>query len=176
MKTMMNRLSGAALLFVLFTGTAWSTTTPDTGILNFTGKITASSCTVDTVPVPLPTISTQALKTAGSSAGLTRFTITLSACSTGGAETVQIRFRNGTNIDQTTHNLKETTASTHVQIRLLNSAQAEINLVDNTNSPTLIPSGGNASFILYAEYFAPTLNSVTAGSVAADLPFDLIYP
>ena len=180
MNTMMNRLSGAALLFLLMMGSAWAAD-PNTGTVNITGTLTANSCTVGTSnpnPVKLPTIPISKLQTAGSTAGRTQFTITLSGCSAleGGNGTVQIGFRNGTNIDQTTHNLKENTPSTHVQIQLLNSAQAEINLVNNHNSEPLTPSEGNASFTLYAEYYAPGAPVVTAGSVAAALPFDLIYP
>lgn len=177
MNTMMNRLSGTALLFVLMMGTAFGAA--DTGTISFSGTLTSSSCTVDAggASVTLPWIPTSILQTTGSTAGRTQFTITLSGCTiTEGDGTVKIGFRNGTNIDQTTHNLKETAATTGVQIRLLNSALANINLVDNTNSLPLTPTGGNASFTLYAEYYAPGAAVVTAGSVAAALPFDLIYP
>ena len=178
MNTMMKRLSGAALLFVLMMGSAFGAA--DTGTISFTGSLTSNSCTVGTSnpdPVELPRIPTSRLQTAASTAGRTQFTITLSGCSiTGGDGTVKIGFRNGTNIDQTTRNLKETTDTTHVQIQLLNSDQQVINLVNNTNSQELTPSEGNASFTLYAEYYAPGAPVVTAGSVAAALPFDLIYP
>lgn len=176
MKTMMNRLSGTALLFVLMMGTAFGAA--DTGTIEFSGTLTSSSCNVGALStVELPRIPTSRLQTAGDTAGRTKFTITLSGCTIAeGDGTVKIGFRNGTNIDQTTHNLKETTDTTHVQIQLLNSDQQVINLVNNTNSLPVTPTVGNASFTLYAEYYAPGAPVVTAGSVAAALPFDLIYP
>lgn len=175
MNTMMKRLSGAALLFVLMMGTAFGAA--DTGTIQFSGTLTTSSCNVDNLEqVQLPRIPTSRLQTATSTAGRTQFTITLSNCVIDAGGAVKIGFRNGTNIDQTTGNLKEAADITHVQIRLLNSAQAEINLVNNTNSLPLIPTGANASFTLYAEYYAPGAGVVTPGSVVASLPFDLIYP
>ena len=177
MNTMMNRLSGTALLFVLMMGTAFGAA--DTGTISFSGTLTSSSCTVDAggASVTLPRIPISILQTAGSTAGRTQFTITLSGCAmTGSDATVKIRFRNGPNIDQTTGNLKEKTVATHVQIRLLNSNQQVINLVDNTNSEQLTTTAASASFTLYAEYYAPGNGVVIPGSVVAELPFDLIYP
>ena len=180
MKTMMNRLSGAALLFVLMLGSAWAGTVTDTngGTIEFSGTLTSNSCTVALDDkVDMPKIPTSRLQTAGSTAGRIQFTITLSGCLiTGGDGPVQIGFRNGINIDQTTGNLKEKTDTTHVQIRLLNSKQQVINLVDNTNSEQLTTAGASASFTLYAEYYAPAAPAVTVGSVTAALPFDIIYP
>jgi major type 1 subunit fimbrin (pilin) len=173
---MMDRLSGTALLLVLTMGTALGA---DTGTITFSGALTTSSCTVDAggASVTLPRIPISSLQTTGSTAGKTQFTLTLSGCTlAGGNGTVKIGFRNDTNIDQTTHNLKETADTTHVQIQLRNSAQDIINLVDNTNSLPLTPAGGNASFTLYAEYYAPGAGLVTSGTVTAALPFDLIYP
>ncbi len=176
MNTMMNRLSGTALLFVLMMGTAFGAA--DTGTISFSGTLTSSSCTVDAggASVTLPRIPISILQTAGSTAGRTQFTITLSGCAmTGSDATVKIRFRNGPNIDQTTRNLKENSPLTHVQIQLLNSDREVINLVDNTKSEALTPNGANASFTLYAEYYAPGDGVVGAGNVDATLLFDLIY-
>jgi len=177
MNTMMNRLSGAALLFVLMMGTAFGAA--DTGTISFSGTLTSSSCNVGALStVELPRIPISRLQTAGSTAGRKQFTITLSGCALSeGDGTVKIGFRNGTYIDQTTRNLKEDSTSTNVQIQLLNSEQNEINLVNNVNSLPLTPTpmGGNASFTLYAEYYAPG-GPVSAGLVHAVLPFDLIYP
>lgn len=179
MNTMMNRLSGAALLLVLITGTAWGAT--DSGTINFTGSITASSCTVGSpTAVALPTIPKSLLQAQNSNAGRTRFTISLSACTLATVTKVGLSFKNTANIDQTSGYLKNHAGTAPgVQIRLLNDAWLPINFVTNANSTAVAPSAvdgsGTATLTYYAEYFAPSAATVNSGTVSATIDFDLFY-
>ncbi|HGN0346775.1 TPA: uroepithelial cell adherence major pilin UcaA, partial [Proteus mirabilis] len=103
------------------------------GTITFTGKVVAQTCSVNTndknLAVTLPTVSTTTLNENAATAGLTPFTIHLTGCAIGmdGAQSVKTYFEPSSDIDVTTHNLKNTATGTkanNVQVQLLNSDAA----------------------------------------------------
>lgn len=173
MNTMMNRLSGAALLFVLMLGSAWAGT--DTGTMTFTGTLTTASCNVDSPNVTLATTPISLLGSSGLYAGRKAFNVTLSGCS-GTYNNVGLHFvYDSSKINSATGCLKNTAvgggAATNVELCLRDSALTKLDLYNNTNSPTV--ASGATTITYYAEYTAT--GAATAGSVSASSTFNLFY-
>jgi major type 1 subunit fimbrin (pilin) len=149
-----------------------------TGTINVTGKVLADTCTITVngsgaSTVALPTVMTAAFTAVGTVAGTTPFTVALTGCDPNTAS-AQMGF-NGTNIDSSTGNLKNTAASgSNVEVQLLNNSSAAINTSTNANAPTITVVSGAGSAALKAQYIATTA-ATTAGLVTSSVGFTLTY-
>lgn len=145
--------------------------------INFTGQVSANSCTVSTSSaLTMPTMSTAALGTAGFTAGTTPVDISFSGC-TVGVNTVTAFFEQGGNVDATTGNLLNTGTATGVEIGLYNldgSAVALNAASGNQNvTPATVTDGSGAAHFV-AKYVA-TSGTVTAGTLASTLYVTFVY-
>ncbi|MET3931714.1 major type 1 subunit fimbrin (pilin) [Lysobacter sp. OAE881] len=161
------------------------------GKITFRGQIEDTTCTVSggtgtdggaqNFTVTLPTIQKTALSTAGSRAGDTPFSIVIggsgqTGCTNG--KVVKVKFEGAQSpIDAATGRLKNTVAAGNaavVQVGLLNDSMADINLVDNTNAPTVTISSNTAKLNYWAQYYAPA-TGVTAGAVDTFAMYSVAY-
>ncbi|MBB6248051.1 type 1 fimbrial protein [Rhodanobacter sp. A1T4] len=157
------------------------------GTISFTGTLTASTCTVavngstSTLAIALPTtpLVNGVLSTAGSSAGWTAVTLTLSSCTSLTGYTKVFPYFTGTGIDTTTGYLSNTGTATNVEVALSNG-QSLTNVLTlqgasgAQNAGTQLLSAATPTFAYYAGYVAPTA-AATAGSVAASVQYNLNY-
>lgn len=179
-------------LFAVLMG-AGSAAAAEDGTITFTGTISDATCEITggdaggdagspDFTVKLPSISTTALSKADMRAGDTPFYIKLSGanCTNGKVASVYFEQAQSTNIDTTTGNLKNTTPSTsggakNVQIGLLDSDKAVMNLTTaNNNAKTVTVSGNTARFDYWAQYVAVG-GAATAGDVASDVVYSIQY-
>ncbi|HIC1731242.1 fimbrial protein [Enterobacter kobei] len=187
----MKKLSKLAILAVLSTiGTAAAA---EDGTITFEGTISDATCTITggdaqgesespDFTVHLPSISTTALATDGQRAGDTPFHITLSGanCTNGKVASVFFELAQSTNIDATTGNLKNTVAKASggaekVQVGLLDSSKAKLNLnTANDSAKTVTVAGNTARFDYWAQYVA-TGGASTAGQVSTDVVYSIKY-
>lgn len=156
------------------------------GKITFTGKVVAQTCSVNTndknLAVTLPTVSTTTLNENAATAGLTPFTIHLTGCAVGmdGAQSVKTYFEPSSNIDVTTHNLKNIATGTkanNVQVQLLNSdAATTIQLGTDVNSQNVQEvqiDNADVNLPYFAQYYAT--GSSTAGDVKATVHYTIAY-
>lgn len=191
MDIVMKKLSKFVLLTVLSTiGTAAAA---EDGTITFDGTISDATCTITggdasgesaspDFTVHLPSISTTALQTDGQRAGDTPFFIKLSGanCTNGKIASVFFELAQSTNINTVTGNLKNSVAKTSggadkVEIGLLDSTKAILNLnTANNNAKTVTVSGNTAKFDYWAQYVA-TGGAATAGKVTTDVVYSIKY-
>ncbi|KFK92345.1 MULTISPECIES: fimbrial protein [unclassified Serratia (in: enterobacteria)] len=148
------------------------------GVINFTGNVTDTACTVDSASanqtVDLGTVSTSAFSGAGSTASPTRFTISLTTCPVA-ANSAKVRFDGKT-------------AAGNSAIIGLNSGQTAGNIgvaIYEDNSSTLIPVGSPSAAktltstgvneMTYIAKYMATGTSVSAGSANATATFTITY-
>ena len=180
MNTMMNRLSGTALLFLLMMGSAWAAPDPNTGTVTITGTLTEASCRVDNQSITLLTTPTSLFSTVGDTAGRKAFNFTLTGC-TGSFANVGLHFvYNGSNINPATGCLinSVTATATNVEVCLLSNTLEKVNLYTNKLTQagtdyTVAKGVGVTTITYYAEYTAT--GSVGAGSVETHSNFNLFY-
>jgi major type 1 subunit fimbrin (pilin) len=155
---------------------------PQTGVINITGKVTETSCVLDSsatnIDVRLPSVDKDSLAAAQSTAGRTGFTMKVSGCSDG--VKVSAAFVPDSNVD-TYGNLKNSVSggASSVQVQLLDQNYAAINI--NTDDATgqaaraVTVSGANpVTLQYYAQYFSQA-GSAGAGDVAAMANYQLTY-
>lgn len=164
------------------------------GSVTFNGKVVNQTCTVTTdkqnQTVELPTVQSSSLKTAGTTAGETPFTISLTGCNTKTtSKTTKVKaffLPNATYVDETTHNLinKATdTVANNVQIQLLNKDLTVIkvgeNVTDQNVKGTDINDAGKADGAVTAElkYFARYYATAQAGvgNVNSKVEYNIVY-
>lgn len=156
------------------------------GKINFTGKVVAQTCSVDTgsesLSVVLPTVSTTTLSTDAKTAGLTPFTIQLTGCTVSaasGVDKVNAYFEPNANTDYTTGNLTNTASSgaSNVQIQLLNAdGVTPIKLGQDATGQnvTAVQIDKAAMKLRYnAQYYATA--PATAGDVSATVNYTIVY-
>jgi major type 1 subunit fimbrin (pilin) len=180
----MNRtlLAFAALASTL----AMSVAQANDGTINFTGELTAQTCTstvngAASTTVALPRLSTAALAAAGQSAGATAFTIELSRC-TGTMTTAAAYFEAGSNVDPVTRNVRNTnaTGARNVQLQLLDSTGAVIRAGDasqtaSTARTAFTGTGATAAAVLpYSVQYIAT-GAATAGTVVGSVTYSINY-
>ncbi|CAG2152997.1 fimbrial protein [Cupriavidus plantarum] len=153
------------------------------GTITFNGKVNTSTCKINgladgaaDIHVALPTVSADALKTPGATAGLTPFTMRLTGCDPK-AGRVSANFEPSTNLDLTTGHLKLDSgagmsggsAATNVQIALLNGDGSRISLNGgNQNAMSaIVEADGSATLKYAAEYVAtgPALGGIATARV-----------
>ncbi|UTH74787.1 fimbrial protein [Chromobacterium sp. IIBBL 290-4] len=150
------------------------------GLITITGKIAAQTCTITgttgtNVSVPLPTVGASALTTSGATAGATPFNIRLTSCPSG-LNNAQTRFEVGSTIDSQTGNLLNavgTGNATNVEVQVLNSSFAPINLSSNVGSQSVSINNGTATLNYYAQYYAT--GAATAGLVNSSVQYSMTY-
>ncbi|MCD8547782.1 MAG: type 1 fimbrial protein [Aeromonadaceae bacterium] len=173
-----SQLTRALLLSTLFSTAAHAYD----GTITFTGALTSNTCELSSSSqtVPLPTLAATALKSAGSWAGRTPFTVSLTGCNDG-ATSVGLYFEQTDDIDTsngTLNNIAAVSPATNVQVQLLNANFVALDLSKGSksaqNSLSVDASSGTAAIQLYAQYFSEN-GSATAGSVEAQAIFSLDY-
>jgi major type 1 subunit fimbrin (pilin) len=160
------------------------------GTINFTGALTAQTCTVavngtgtnGVGNVQLPTFSTSSLAAAGATAGATSFTINLTNCGAATITTAAAIFEGGAGVDSTTHNITNVSAggATGVQLQLLDSAGKVIMAGDTGQTAssartTMTGTGTAATAVLpYAVQYVATA-ATTAGAVSGSVTYSINY-
>jgi len=149
--------------------------------LNGGAQVIMRTCSVaagsQNFTVTLPTVSTAALPSQGSTAGRTRFTIDLN-CPAGGA-TTSITFATGNAVSGMTGVLASTAGSTSrgVGVQLLDSDSSPIAF--NTAEPLGISPTGVWSVPFHAQYYRTTSsnnnNNFRAGTVTTTATFTMTY-
>ena len=187
----MNKFSQLVMLAVLSSvGTAAAA---EDGTITFDGTISDATCIITggdaqgessspDFTVHLPSISTTALATDGQRAGDTPFHINLSGanCTNGKIASVFFELAQSTNIDTATGNLKNIVAkdaggAEKVQVGLLDSTKAILNLTTaNNNAKTVTVTGNSARFDYWAQYVA-TGGAATAGKVSTEVMYSIKY-
>lgn len=155
--------------------------------VRFLGEVTDQTCTIqingsESYPVVLlPTVSKSMLTGAGSSAGETPFTVTLSGCdvsATSVSKQAKIRFVS-TNIDGANlKNIASASPATNVAIQLLDgTSPLDFTSGDaKTAAKTIGGEAGqsSATFDMKARYYSAA-GSATAGAVEASAQFAVTY-
>jgi major type 1 subunit fimbrin (pilin) len=150
--------------------------------------IIAPSCSVSTssqnIAVTLQPVTAQTLSTAGSVAGRTPFSISITGCPASVSK-VTTYFNSGATIDAATGNLLNGGSATNVEVQLLNgaggsaTALSAINLTgvqaSAQNSSQYAVAGGAATLNYYAQYIASG-GAAAAGSVKTSVMFTIAYP
>lgn len=157
------------------------------GTINFTGSLTASTCTVavnggsSTTTVTLPTtpLVNGVLGSAGTSAGWTAVTLTLSGCTSLTGYSKVYPYFSGTGIDTTTGYLTNTGTASNVEVALSNTNSLTNvltlqNTSGNQNAGTQLLSATTPTFSYFAGYVATT-GAATAGGVTAAVQYTLNY-
>lgn len=155
---------------------------PQTGVINITGKVTETSCVLDStatnIDVRLPAVDKDLLSAAQSSTGRTGFAMKVTGCADG--VKVSAAFVPDSNVDAY-GNLKNSAASgaSSVQVQLLDQNQTAINI--NTDNATtqlaraVTVSGATpVTLQYYAQYYSQA-GSAGAGDVAAMANYQLTY-
>lgn len=162
--------------------------TSPSGTINFTGRVVANSCVITvtggsasapggaaTGNVTLPTVYTTDLATAGSVAGTTPFSISLTGCDSS-FTSAQTLWNAGSNLTATGGRLKNTSGS-NVDVQLLNDSNAPMDLSKSTataqGSQSVNFSSGSATLNYSARYYASA--AATAGAVNTSVQFTVIY-
>lgn len=148
------------------------------GIISFSGNISGQTCTIsvhnggNSNEVPLPKVSTAALNGENITAGTTRFTIRLSGCSTKTGN-VYAYFEQGTNVNANGR-LNNTGTATNVELQLLDSESAELNVgsADQKTVTTALTDG--AATLSYAVRYYAT-GAATAGTVTSSVTYSIHY-
>ncbi|WP_312760083.1 fimbrial protein [Pantoea brenneri] len=150
------------------------------GTINFTGQINSQTCTVSvnggpsTNTVALPAVSSSLLKTAGQTAGATRFNIDLSDCAVKTGN-VFAYFEQGANVNANGR-LTNTGSATNVDLQLLDNNSVALNAgsTEQTASPlTAALTDGAATLTYAAQYFATA--AATSGTVASSVTYSINY-
>jgi major type 1 subunit fimbrin (pilin) len=155
----------------------------DGGVLTINGSLTAQTCTVsgngqgNNFTVTLPTESSGALASAGSTAGATGFAIALTNCtpSTGNVHTF---WEYGANT-LSDGNLLNNGTATNVEVQLLDynsgSKVIDVSKADGSqNSQSVAIASGAANLQYAAQYMSPA-GGATAGSVTTNGTYTMSY-
>jgi len=172
-------------------GAAASSAAADDGRITFTGTVVGTTCVVTgggatvtnnnggNFTVGLPRVSVTALAATGERAGDTPFYIRLSGnnCTNGAVARVYFEPAQSTNINATTGNLRNATATgsaRNVEVGLLNANRAVVNLYTNTPQLTATVANNAAQFDYWAQYVA-TGGATSAGTVNTDVVYSILY-
>jgi type 1 fimbria pilin len=150
--------------------------------------ITAPSCSVSTssqnIAVTLQPVTAQTLATAGTVAGRTPFSISITGCPASVTK-VTTFFNSGATIDTTTGNLLNSGTARNVEVQLLNGAGgnvASLSAIDlrgtnakAQNSSQYTVAGTAATLNYFAQYIASG-GAAGAGSVSTSVTFTIAYP
>lgn len=153
-----------------------------TNTINFQGEVSAETCSVTvngntaTPTVLMPTASTTDLAASGDTAGQTTFTMGLTGCTGNATAATTASTVFVGNQVTSTGNLGNTGTAKNVEIQLLDTKSAVIDLTSNyTASGDLTLAIGNTSSSAdyIAQYYAT--GKSTAGTVLASLQYAVTY-
>ncbi|MFC5472473.1 fimbrial protein [Paraherbaspirillum soli] len=161
------------------------------GQIDFNGRLTDSTCTIDGAAnqtVTLPTLSTKGLSKAGEVGGATSFQIKVKDCS-GALTKIAAHFESKLNMDPTHRTLKQTStaadAAKEVQLQLLN-ADGSVLPVGSTGQSYVVSGGapgigglpgidtGSGTMTYAVQYYAT--GAATQGPVTSSTLYTLAYP
>jgi len=176
-----------AALVVAGAGLSLNAQAAQTGQIQITGKVVDTTCSVDAgssnVQVTLPNVDKSLLQNPGSNTGITPFSVKVSGCTAGtpgaGTDVVSMAFVPDANVDMN-GNLVNTGGASAVAVQLLDKNQQPINIHNDSYSAQVArgestgASGGNVNLNYFARYFSAA-GSATAGTVAAQANFELVY-
>ncbi|SDO97318.1 fimbrial protein [Pseudomonas jinjuensis] len=157
-----------------------SAATPQTGIINITGKVTETSCVLDSastnLDVHLPTVDKTLLADPQSSTGRTGFAMQVSSCDDG--IKVSAAFTPDSNVDAY-GNLKNGADADKVQVQLLDQNQNVINIntddaLSQSARAVTVSGGAPVTLQYYAQYYSQE-GGAGAGDVSAMANFQLTY-
>ena len=153
------------------------------GTINFTGKVTDKTCTIQSpqgkdFTVNLPTVSKSTLAGSGQVAGRTPFSINLGQCNPGNVATY---FEPGATVASgRLKNQSTTNAATNVDLQLLGSNNLPIaitaagaNSAQQNSQWVAVAADGTANLDYFVEYYAT--NAATAGEVTSSVKYTIIY-
>ena len=166
---------------------AYATTPPaatSNGTINITGKVTDTSCSLDSAgastSVKLPSVNKSLLSTAGSSTGVAGFSLSVTGCSDG--VKVSAAFVPNSHVDAN-GNLKNSASDTpasNVQVQVLDKNHEVININTDDNTKQMaraVEVSGAATPVnlqYYLRYYSEAGGAV-AGNVIATANFQLTY-
>jgi major type 1 subunit fimbrin (pilin) len=176
---MLVRRRFSLLFFALMVSTVPSFAADGTVTVN--GEVVSDTCTVNgglsTFRVTLPTLSTSALISIGSTAGATRFSIALTNC-VGVASTVNTYFEAGSTINGAGRLINQTAGGASVDGQIQNADGSIVNLAasygaQNTMPTTISNHGATQNYLIaYFSNASPT----TAGTFSSSVVYSLVYP
>ncbi|GLZ86026.1 ferrous iron transporter B [Metapseudomonas resinovorans] len=155
---------------------------PQTGVINISGKVTETSCVLDSsvtnLAVKLPSVDKDLLKNAQSSSGRTGFVMKVTGCADG--VKVSAAFVPDHNVDEY-GNLRSISsgAARNVQVQLLDGSQTAINI--NTDDATTqlaravtVKGSTPVNLQYYAQYYS-LAGDAGAGDVNVTANYQLTY-
>lgn len=175
-RTLLASLFGAGILVA-----AQANALASDGTITFTGNIESDTCVVSvnggsgTATVTLPTVSNRLLSESALTAGNTKFSINLTACSNDGA--VYAYFEQGANVDAASGKLTNSGTATNVVVQLKDSNDGVINIgsdAQKTNPVSQVLDANGAAQLFYsAEYYAT--GAAGAGTVSTSVTYSISY-
>ena len=165
---------------------AFSTAHASNGTINFTGKVSDVTCTVENgtsgdFTVALSTVSKNQLAASGATAGRVPFDIQVTGCGDGDGK-ISAYFESGPNVNLETGNLVNTAVggAGNVEIQITNSQGEAIAIKAaagadgaQANAEWIPLTGGSATINYGAQYYATGV--ATAGEVIASVQYTMIY-
>ncbi|MGI2091066.1 fimbrial protein [Shewanella oncorhynchi] len=170
-------------LSILVLGALFGTSVQANNTITFLGEVSDQTCEVAingnaaNPSVLLPTVSTAQLATAGSVAGETPFTISVSGCTVNATQALPIKTVFLGNNITTAGNLGNTGTATNVALQLLDSVGGtSINLTAGSAVEGLNVAAGadSASHDFAVQYISET-GSATAGRVISSVQYAVSY-
>lgn len=148
--------------------------------LTINGELTATTCKLENTTgtlektVALPILTTNALASAGATAGRTPIDIAISGCAAATAKAILLFEGGGSNITATggLANTATATPATNVEIQLLDAQASVLNV--NTAKPEYNLTSGAGNIRMFAQYFSPQ-GGATAGAVNSKVAFSIQY-
>jgi major type 1 subunit fimbrin (pilin) len=182
----MKRYLSLAVAVSLATGLASMSASAVDGTVTINGRIFATTCVINggapnnDIAVTLPNLSVGDFPAIATAAGETSFRMALTNCTplapaNGGATSVAAHFL-GANVNATSGNLNNLGAATGLEVRLLDSQNADAPLDLNLDAATqeAIPAGGAVDLLYKAEYLSNAA-AVTGGTVTTTVDYELSY-
>jgi major type 1 subunit fimbrin (pilin) len=180
MKTLQNK----SLLTLVMTSLLFSVSAvaASDNTINFQGEVSDETCSVavngnSASPVVLmPTVSKSELATSGDTAGQTAFTVGLTGCSGSSSTSTKVSTVFVGNNVTANGNLANTGTAQNVEVQLIDSKDAVINLTGGYTGDgdlTLAADATESSATYNAQYYATGVSS--PGTVAASLQYAVTY-
>ncbi|MES2250255.1 MAG: fimbrial protein [Pseudomonadota bacterium] len=149
------------------------------GQIDFTGSVTASSCTINegapSFTVTLPPVSTKALDAIGKTAGRVPVSISLSNCTAGSK--VRAHFESGLATNGAGRLTTDVGGADNVELQLLNEGMdvVKAGAAEGTQNTVFVPvSGtGTADLKYYVEYYST--GAAGAGAVKSRVGYTIAY-
>lgn len=146
-----------------------------TGTVNFTGQITANTCTFNNgtsdMNVQMGTVSASDLASAGKTTGDKPFSLSFTNCSSG-VNSLAVRFSGDNNTDGTLKLTNDSGVAKNVALGIYDKNNALVKVGDDSADYSV--SGGSVIIPLTAKYIA-TASGVTAGSANSTAVFTALY-